>query len=137
MKMMRGKKTRSRREQSSPRVSVHKDDRVTVAGLGYHALRGIVSAATINYYQDLKALNERTGRWAELHGSEVNRAESLMYVKTMLAVLKLLEESLTSAKRTAIYGAPANLTKEERLKAVREERKERILIESLLEGMTR
>lgn len=120
-----------RKKNSSPRVSpIQPDGGVTLAGLNAQDLRSILCAATIHTQDRLSHLKCDPDPLNPVFQSSLSFHDGMR---------KLLEAaSAALAVRVAeTFPAPAPPTKAQRLAAVQDARKERLLIDSLLNNALR
>lgn len=110
----------------SVRFRIHENTRqATVAGVHYQDLRSIFSAAAINYYDDLAKLRRKKRLSAQ-------ERENLAWVEGQLQIIKTIEGAISDAI-AATHPPPRPPTKADRLRAVQEARKERLLLDSILD----
>ncbi len=99
----------------------------TLSGVNYQDLRSVFDAAAINFHDDLEKLRSRKRR------SRDDR-EAAAWIRNQLKVLELIRGAVDAGIAATYPGRPPRPpTKSERLEAVTKARKERELIEGLLE----
>lgn len=106
----------------NPRIRIHKDRRATLSGVNYRDLRWILSAASVSYHDRLKEMRR-----------EKADPEHIAEVENQLKVMQLLHASMDEAIQ-ATYPPPPPPTKRSRRALVEHERRERELIDGLLEA---
>lgn len=108
---------------SVPRIKIHKDGRATLAGLSYRDLKSLITCASLENYASLDRLKKEGPR----HPEDQSYLDSQRQVFD--AASKAMDQAIsdTHPKRTT------PLTKAERLAAVKAERKERQLLDSIID----
>ncbi len=121
---------RRRVSHSIPRVTIHEGGSATLAGVNYRDLRSLFDGAALHAYDALK----KAEKDRKLKGAE--RAEHLAYYRQEIQLLEAINEALLDAIRDSFPSRPERKpTKAERLAAVTEERKERQLLDSLINNI--
>lgn len=108
---------------SVPRIKIHKDGRATLAGLSYHDLRSLITCASLENYQSLERLRKEGPR----------HPDDQSYLDNQRKVLEATQKAMEQAIHDTWPKRSTPLTKAERLAAVKAERKERQLLDSIID----
>jgi uncharacterized membrane-anchored protein YjiN (DUF445 family) len=124
----------SRRDPHSiPRVTIHKGGRATLSGLDYRDLRDIFTSAALHAYDAI----EKAKANKKLKNAE--RAEEIACFRQELQLLDALDKAVLGAidhANARAFPRPwRKPTKAERLAAVTAERKERVLLDDIINSM--
>lgn len=108
----------------SVRFRIHEKSRMaTVAGVDYQDLRSVFTAASIHYHDDLAKLRNK-------ERLTIDDREMQTWIESQLQVLKVIEGAISDGI-SATYPPRPKPTRAERLHAVQEARKRRVLLDSL------
>ncbi len=108
---------------SVPRIKIHKDGRATLSGLSYSDLRSLITCASLENYRSLDRLRKEGPR----------HPDDQRYLDNQRKLLQAAVEAMDQAIRDTHPKRERPLTKAERLAAVKAERKERELLDSILD----
>ncbi len=118
---------RCRASMSAVRFRINADKSATLAGVHYQDLRGVLDAAAIHYYEDLRKLR------AKKRPSARDR-EMLEYVTGMLQVLETTRLAVSAGIAATYPKYDRAFTPAERLEAIKAERNERVMIDALIDA---
>lgn len=110
----------------SVRLRIYKDHTATLAGINYQDLRGIFDWAMCALYEDKKRLRAKKSRTKQ-------EEEQLQYLDGMLQVAEEFLKATNAAIAASFPKHTRTLSKVERYDLIREERRERLLIESIIQ----
>lgn len=112
----------------SMRYRIRENRTATLAGVPHQDLRSILTAAAVQYYDEIAKLRKRAR-------PRPGDAEAMAFYRAQVQTLDVLKASMDAEiDRVNRAGRPVRApTKEERRRAVIEARKERILLEEVLD----
>jgi hypothetical protein len=102
------------------RIKIHKSQQATMSGLHYDDLRSILTAASLNFYESLDKAQKK------------NDTESIEWYQYMLKLMDCTKSAMDVAIQNTYPPRPTSLTKKQRWAKVREEKKERLLLDQVL-----
>ena len=102
------------------RIKIHKSQQATMSGLHYDDLRSILTGASLDFYESLKKAQKK------------NDLEAIEWYQYMLKVIDCTKSAMDLAIQNTYPPRTTTLTKKQRWAKVREEKKERQLLDQIL-----